>query len=139
MVVSTVGILAAIAVPNFIKFQSRAKVSEVKANLKSAYIAQRAYESQKDRWGKSFREIGFAPEAGRRYTYCMGAECLPCDKADCGPAPEPSPCKGIARVGRKAAEGFTICAYGNVDTDPDLDVWAIDQTGELQQLNADAP
>jgi type IV pilus assembly protein PilA len=139
MAVSTVGILAAIAIPNFVKFQSRAKQSEVKANLKSAFIAQRMYEAEKDRWGKSFKEIGFAPEPGRRYTYCLGAECLPCDKEGCGLAPDPSPCKGITKVGRKTAEGFTICAYGNVDNDPELDVWVIDQTGEPQQLNSDLP
>ena len=34
IVVAIIGILAAIAIPNFIKFQARSKQSEAKANLK---------------------------------------------------------------------------------------------------------
>src|ERR1043165_5718368 len=37
---SIVGILAAIAIPTFISFQSRAKQAECKSNLKSAFTAQ---------------------------------------------------------------------------------------------------
>jgi type II secretory pathway pseudopilin PulG len=137
MTAGTLGVLAAVAVPNFVKFQSRAKQTEVKSNLKAAYTAQRVFAAEKKRWGKSFREIGFAPESGRRYTYCLGTECLPCDRAECTVAADHSPCKGITRVGRKLPDGFAVCAYGNVDTDPDVDVWVIDQGGEPLQLNAD--
>ncbi|HEX9605302.1 MAG TPA: prepilin-type N-terminal cleavage/methylation domain-containing protein, partial [Myxococcales bacterium] len=35
IVVAIIGILAAIAIPNFIKFQARSKQSEAKANLKA--------------------------------------------------------------------------------------------------------
>lgn len=139
LLVSALGASAAVAIPNFIKYQSRAKQAEVKANLKMAYTAQRAFAAENDRWGRTFEEIGFEPEKGRRYTYCMGSECLPCDRAGCGPAPEPSPCAGITRVGKKLSDGFTLCAYGNVDDDPDLDVWVIDRDGVPQQLNADLP
>jgi len=34
IVVAIIGLLAALAIPNFIRFQARSKQSEVKANLK---------------------------------------------------------------------------------------------------------
>ena len=41
IVVAIIGILAAIAIPNFIKFQARSKQSEAKANLKAIFTAQK--------------------------------------------------------------------------------------------------
>ncbi|KFE71214.1 type IV pilin protein [Hyalangium minutum] len=135
--VALVGIMAAIAIPNFIKFQARAKQSEAKMNLKAAYVAQRAYVMEKDRLGRTFEEIGFAPEPGRRYTYCMGKQCLPCDRKDCKVAPEPSPCQGLTTLGKSANDNFSICAYGNVDSDAAWDVWVIDKSGEPENLSND--
>jgi type IV pilus assembly protein PilA len=131
------GIMAAFAVPNFYRFESRSKQSEVKVNLKTAYTEQRAYFAENDRWGRSFEEIGFEPEKGRRYTYCMGKQCLPCDAEGCKVSPPPSPCQGLTSVGKGPHEGFSVCAYANLDSDDNWDVWVIDQDGEPQNLNSD--
>lgn len=136
--VAMMGVVAAVAIPNFMKFQSRSKQSEAVSNLKSAYTAQRVYFQEKDRWGRSFEEIGFAPEKGRRYTYCMGKQCLPCDGPGCKVAPPPSPCQGLTSVGQTARDGFSICAYGNLDSDDTWDVWVVDQSGEPQNLSNDS-
>lgn len=135
--VALVGVMAAIAMPNFIKFQARAKQSEARTNLKAAFTAQRVFAMEKDRPGRTFEEIGFAPEPGRRYTYCMGKQCLPCDKADCKVSPEPSPCQGLTTVGKGVEDNFSICAYGNVDADDAWDVWVIDRSGEPENLSND--
>lgn len=50
IVVAIIGILAAIAVPNFVKFQCRSKQSEAKTNLKSMYVAQEAYRAEFDEY-----------------------------------------------------------------------------------------
>lgn len=48
IVVAIIGILAAIAVPNFIKFQCRSKQSEAKGNLKALYVSQEAFRAEND-------------------------------------------------------------------------------------------
>lgn len=76
IVVAIIGILAAIAIPNFIKFQARSKQSEAKTNLKALFTAQKAFFSEKDRYSNFGNEIGFSPERGNRYGYIIsvGAE-----------------------------------------------------------------
>ncbi|HSP81910.1 MAG TPA: prepilin-type N-terminal cleavage/methylation domain-containing protein, partial [Myxococcaceae bacterium] len=73
IVVAIIGILAAIAIPNFIKFQARSKQGEAKSNLKAWFTAQRAYMQEKDKYSPGIRVVGFAPERGNRYAYIFGA------------------------------------------------------------------
>ncbi|WP_370644239.1 hypothetical protein [Myxococcus sp. RHSTA-1-4] len=65
--------LAAIAIPNFIKFQARSKQSEAKSNLKGLFTSQKSYFQEKDRYSPIAGAIGFAPERGNRYTYWLAA------------------------------------------------------------------
>nr|AFX67104.1 pilin [Myxococcus sp. 003B01] len=71
IVVAIIGILAAIAIPNFIKFRARSKQSEAKTNLKALYTAQKSFSSEKDRYSNFANEIGFSPERGNRYGYII--------------------------------------------------------------------
>jgi type IV pilus assembly protein PilA len=48
IVVAIIGILAAIAVPNFIKFQCRSKQSEAKGNLKALYVSEESTRAEFD-------------------------------------------------------------------------------------------
>src|SRR5207302_6125224 len=66
-----IGILAAIAIPNFIKFQARSKQSEAKANLKAIFTAQKAFFQEKDRFSTLTGEVGFEPERNNRYAYFL--------------------------------------------------------------------
>jgi type IV pilus assembly protein PilA len=72
IVVAIIGILAAIAIPNFIRFQARSKQGEVKANLKALFTAQRSYYQEKDAFVNTISDIGFNPERGNRYGYANG-------------------------------------------------------------------
>ena len=72
VVVAIIGILAAIAIPNFVKFQARSKQSEAKANLKAMFTAQKAYAAEKDKFSSLVGEIGFSPERNNRFTYMSG-------------------------------------------------------------------
>ena len=48
VVVVIIGILAAIAIPNFIRLKDRAKESEVKANAHTAHLAAEEYATSSD-------------------------------------------------------------------------------------------
>jgi type IV pilus assembly protein PilA len=78
IVVAIIGILAAIAIPNFVKFQCRSKQSEAKGNLKALYVAQESYRAEFDTYlancGTSCtagtNDIGFQAKGQKiRYVY----------------------------------------------------------------------
>lgn len=69
IVVAIIGILAAIAVPNFIKYQAKSKQSEAKTMLRSYFTSQRHLFSERDTFTSNLSELGFGPERGNRYAY----------------------------------------------------------------------
>ncbi|MCP4503285.1 MAG: prepilin-type N-terminal cleavage/methylation domain-containing protein [Deltaproteobacteria bacterium] len=79
IVVAIIGILAAIAIPNFVKFQCRAKQSEAKTNLKALFTANESYRAEHDKYfgqascgnsGACTGDLGFAPKGDKiRYNY----------------------------------------------------------------------
>src|SRR2546425_8495177 len=73
IVVAIIGILAAIEIPNFIKFQARSKQPEAKATLKAMFTAEKAFYQEKDRFSSYVAEVGFAPERNNRYNYALTA------------------------------------------------------------------
>ena len=72
IVVAIIGILAAIAIPNFVRFQARARQSEVHGNLKSLFTGLR---TQQRKPPSTIRATGFAPERGNRYSYHLENGC----------------------------------------------------------------
>ena len=72
IVVAIIGILAAIAIPNFIRFQARSKQSEAKANLKAMFTSEKSYYQEKDKFTPLVGECGYQPERGNRYAYYVG-------------------------------------------------------------------
>jgi type IV pilus assembly protein PilA len=72
IVVAIIGILAAIAIPNFIRFQARSKQAEAKNNMKAIFTGQKSRFAEKDSYTFKAGEIGFAPERGNRYLYDLG-------------------------------------------------------------------
>src|SRR5262245_28242590 len=81
IVVAIIGILAAIAIPNFIKFQARSKQGEAKSNLKSLFTSQKSYYQEYDAYRTNLKDIGFAPERGNRYIYRNGTCGAPLSRA----------------------------------------------------------
>jgi type IV pilus assembly protein PilA len=144
IVVAIIGILAAIAIPNFIRFQARSKQSEAKTNLKAIFTSQKSFFGEKDKYVTDFKVVGFAPEPGNRYSYGMAADCneaiavverkytLGCIGQDIakfatiptvadmplapGILPDADSCPSCE---------FQATAVGNVDNDPEGDTWAI--------------
>ncbi|MFT3842504.1 MAG: prepilin-type N-terminal cleavage/methylation domain-containing protein [Myxococcaceae bacterium] len=75
IVVAIIGILAAIAIPNFIRFQARSKQSEAKTNLKAMFTAQKSWFGERDQYLTRADTIGFAPEQSNRYYYRLDDAC----------------------------------------------------------------
>jgi type IV pilus assembly protein PilA len=92
IVVAIIGILAAIAIPNFLMFQLRSKTGEAKTNLAAIRTAEEGYfaefgqyvaeptpqggnlSSQKQLWpltGTGFETLGWAPEGEVFYAYAV--------------------------------------------------------------------
>ena len=70
IVVAIIGVLTAIAIPNFQAFQARSRQSEAKAALTSIYTAEQAFHSQWEVYAAPFAAIGYKP--GGDYRYAAG-------------------------------------------------------------------
>lgn len=70
IVVAIIGILATVAIPNFNKFQAKAKQSEAKGNLSAIYSSEKSFYAEWSSYYGDFRDIGFAPEG--RLNYAVG-------------------------------------------------------------------
>jgi type IV pilus assembly protein PilA len=82
IVVAIIGILAAVAIPNFLRFQARARQAEAGANLKSLYTGIRTIMTPP----RQIRVPGFAPERGNRYSYQLAEPCLSAEDRSTGAA-----------------------------------------------------
>ena len=73
VVVAIIGLLSAVAVPNFKKYQAKAKVSEAKLQLSALYTAESAFFSDYNIYHNCLTYMGFdpGPEAANRY-YAIG-------------------------------------------------------------------
>ncbi len=72
IVVAIIGILAAIAIPNFLKFQAKSKQSEAKANLGAIYTGQISYYGEANTFG-NFDQINWSPSGNPRYHYALSS------------------------------------------------------------------
>ena len=71
VVVAIIGILAAVGIPQFSKFQAKSRQSEVKANLGALFTAENAFRSEYNHYSIDLRNIGFGVQ-GRGLRYDMG-------------------------------------------------------------------
>ncbi|RKH43306.1 prepilin-type N-terminal cleavage/methylation domain-containing protein [Corallococcus sp. AB050B] len=146
IVVAIIGILAAIAIPNFIRFQAKSKQSEAKTNLKAIFTAQKSYFGEKDKYSADFTVVGFDPEPANRYSYGLIPGCAETSPANTRTARAKAGCIGqdvakfltapaakdaIAALGVQPAAAdcpncfFSANAVGNVDNDAMGDAWGI--------------
>ena len=123
------GILAAIAIPSFLQYMSRAKQYEARVLLETVQQAQASRAAETGHY-VSLPELGVQFEPERRYTVYRGADVLPATLEEPLPLPEDYE-TGVW------ADGFKACAVGNPDADDDIDVWCIDAHGEPENVRPD--
>ncbi len=141
IVVAIIGILAAIAIPNFLRYQAKSRQSEAKTNLGAIFVAETAYLSENSRYG-SFSEIGYAlAGTTNRYTYrspaalgagpssnANGVDQIPCGApAGCTVQVDSAPSQpSAASAGTGGTPvGFTASAVASIDNDPTIDSWYV--------------
>ncbi len=73
IVVAIIGILAAIAVPNFQRFQAKSRQAEARTNLSGLYTVQKAFYNEWQQYFADFRNVGYRPEGTLRYETGFGA------------------------------------------------------------------
>ncbi len=124
IVVVIIGILAALAIPRFMRATTKSKQSEAKQVLKQIYAMERAYRQEYNAyWGNgikasavaaqqdNFGRIGVDIMSTARYTYTIVA----------------------------AANTFTVTATsGILDDDAKVDTWTINDAGLLSCTSDDA-
>jgi type IV pilus assembly protein PilA len=134
IVVAIIGILAAIAIPNFLTFRLKAKTSEAKSNLGAIRTVEEAYKAEEDEYypnagtiarypgsvgttkqvwtasATAFSALGFEPAGQVYYDYCISA------------------CTDTT---------FTADAYGDLDGDSVEARFQVTQSGsEIAQITA---
>jgi type IV pilus assembly protein PilA len=69
VVVAIIGLLSAVAIPNFKKYQAKSKTSEAKLQLASIYSAETSWFSDYDGYATCLNLMGYDPsaEASQRY------------------------------------------------------------------------
>ena len=67
IVVAIIGILSAVAIPNFARFQRKARQSEVKGNLAAYFIAEQSFAAEFSTFAGNFAAIGFKPNGTLNY------------------------------------------------------------------------
>ncbi|HWR97267.1 MAG TPA: prepilin-type N-terminal cleavage/methylation domain-containing protein [Candidatus Methanoperedens sp.] len=122
IVVAIVGLLSAIAIPNFMRMRERAKIAEAKANLGAIRVTETAYFSEYNRYvgnqpqnpdrtadpparftwtnGTRFSILGFAPDGRLYFSYALGGADFPLDN-------------------------FTAEAHGDLDGNGSWSLWSI--------------
>ena len=150
IVVAIIGILAAIAIPNFLQYQARARQSEARTNLGGVFVSETAYLGEQGRYG-SFGEIGFVLASNtNRYTYRSPAAGGAAGSASQQGTDLFNTNAGSATVGGTttvptgtivasaaatgAASQFTATAFGNIDADASTDNWHVNDVKQNLQI-----
>ena len=143
IVVAIIGILAAFAIPNFLRYQAKTRQAEAKTNLAAVFAAETAFFAEHSYYG-NLDQIGFAlAGTSNRYTYRSGAAGPaggPCTEtanvdliaAGGGLAAQPEgqgPLAIKARTSTQAeSPGFVVTAVANLDGDATVDQWHVNES-----------
>ena len=91
VVLAIIGILAFVAVPNFLRYQTRSKQSEAKTSLRAIWTGEKSFFGERETFSPFAPLIGFSPERGNRYAYRLTPGCANPEVRGGGPVANPNP------------------------------------------------
>lgn len=135
VVVAIIGILAAVAVPQYTKFQNKARQSEAKVALGGIYTVEKAYYVESSSFSSCLSSIGFTLDNGssRRYNigFAAGLNTV-AGQANCTLGPNVSHyAAGSANLNTAYTSSNADFIAGAVGTLATADNWNITQTQNL--------
>ena len=125
IVVAIIGILAAIAIPNFMTYQAKARQSEAKIGLGGIFTTATSYFAENNTFTvSSASALGYAPAGSPKYSFSYAGSTI--NSGSTAPTASGN-CGGNTTVTASAAtaSGFTAGAIGNIDGDTTCDEWII--------------
>ncbi len=147
IVVAIIGILAAIAIPNFIAYQAKSKQAEAKVALGAIFTSAVAYQAEtvpNTYVAGNIGQIGYTPSGAPRYSFWYGVDVALLAGVPVvfpgAPAVVPGGCNTGASPATTAAgggpvassaTGFTAGAIGGIDGDVACDEWHMNDRRNL--------
>ena len=139
IVVAIIGILAAIAIPNFLTYQARARQSEARIGLGGIFTTATAFFGDNNTYIAAGDVLGYRPGGTARYNFWYGPNPGTLMTPSAGGAV--APCTGAltaaANPGTSTGPpdatqaGFTAGARGQIDNDATCDEWGINDIRQL--------
>src|SRR5438309_8358039 len=126
IVVAIIGILAAIAIPNFMRYQAKARQSEAKVNLGGVFTTATSYFAENNTFSVPTADtLGYKPAGNVRYAIYYGGTgetnsvTLP-SAQNKSSTPCSTVAPAVAPVQADSTAGVTVfraCAAWNIDSD----------------------
>jgi type IV pilus assembly protein PilA len=160
IVVAIIGILAAIAVPNFLRYQAKSRQAEAKSNLGAIYTALEAFRAEYGSYTTDLAVMGWFPAGTPRYNYgfdtdnhdpagilAFGGSGASAGRHSTDLLPgvvatnmvkndgTPLTAADLPVTTGLAMNDFTIGASGNLDNDNTLDQWTLTITRVLTNIS----
>lgn len=111
-----------IFLPSYLEFMAYRQQREAVRNLKEIYKAEEVYFARNNCYADTFVELSYSPTGG--YTYYLGQEVHENGADKYYPLP-----KDIRTWAGKS--DFQAVAMNNLDEDPDLDIWTVNEKGRI--------
>ncbi len=132
--IAVIGILAAIAIPNFIRFRQRAQQNACRSTLREIATAQATTFTSTGHYASDLASLSVHAPTKSRYAYFVGPApdgVRDVDATQASLASEDVPSLADGEVPGVTPDGFVAVCVGQVDADPMLDVWSISNRERL--------
>ncbi|OGL55356.1 MAG: hypothetical protein A3C43_08345 [Candidatus Schekmanbacteria bacterium RIFCSPHIGHO2_02_FULL_38_11] len=110
IIVLITGIIASISIPLYLGYRKKAITIEASTNLIALYRYEINYFAEHDEFASDLSALGFSPQSNKYYEY---------------------------EITESSQTGFTARASANIDNDPVLDVWTLNDSQVLIHATKD--